>query len=123
VVDDNSDIRELIGQQLTLAGKYDVVGQAGDGAEAVDAAATLQPDVVLLDLSMPRMDGLQALPLVLAAVAGVRVVVMSGFAEAGMAERALAAGAVRYVEKGLRMNLLEVIDAVLSSGAEAGCSV
>ena len=120
VVDDSSDIRLLIGRQLRSDGRYDVVGEAADGEEAVSATAALQPDVVLLDLSMPRMDGLQALPLVLGAAEGVSVVVMSGFAGAGMAERVLAAGAARYIEKGLRMDVLGVIDGVLHSGAGPG---
>ena len=78
-------------------------------------AADLQPHIVLLDLAMPRMDGLQALPLIRAAVSGVRVIVLSGFDKGTMAEKALAAGASHYVEKGLSMNLNDVIEGVLKS--------
>ena len=58
---------------------YTVVGEAADGIAAVELARELQPDLVLLDLAMPRMDGLEALPLIRAAVPGVRVIVFSGF--------------------------------------------
>jgi DNA-binding NarL/FixJ family response regulator len=62
--------------------------------------------VVLLDMAMPRMDGLEALPLIRAAVPGVRVVVLSGFDEGTMRDRALEAGADRYLAKGGDMDAL-----------------
>lgn len=113
LVDDNEDVRRLLRIQLERADRYEIVGEAGDGEEAVHLAATLQPHVVLLDLSMPVMDGLQALPLILEAVPDVRVVVLSGFDRETMADKVLAAGAARYIEKGVRMGLPEVIDSVL----------
>ena len=82
-----------------------MVGEAGDGHEAVELARDLQPDAVLLDLAMPRMDGVEALPLLLEAVPGVRVVVMSGFDQRGLGAQLIETGAVRYVEKGVRMDL------------------
>jgi PAS domain S-box-containing protein len=115
IAEDNSDVRFLLRAQLEVVGSCDVVGEAEDGAEAVRLAEALQPDVVLLDLSMPRMDGLQALPLIRDKAPGTRVIVMSGFAEKQMKETALAAGAVRYVEKGLRMDLAGLIEGVLKS--------
>ncbi|HVE24807.1 MAG TPA: PAS domain-containing protein, partial [Sporichthya sp.] len=85
VVDDNDDVRMLLCAQLRALGKGTVVGQAADGAEAVRLAAELQPDLVFLDLSMPDMDGLEALPRILDSVPGVKVVVMSGFDESTVA--------------------------------------
>lgn len=113
VADDNQVVRDLLRAQLVSTGKYDVVGVAGDGEEAVRLAVELRPEIVLLDLSMPHMDGLQALPLILQGVPGVRVIVLSGFDQGQMADKALIAGASRYVEKGLRMDLDAVIDSVL----------
>jgi len=115
IVDDFEVVRKLLRQQLETAGAYEVVGEAADGEEAVRMATALQPNIVLLDLAMPRMDGLQALPLIRAAVSGVRVIVLSGFDKGTMAEKALAAGASHYVEKGLSMNLNDVIEGVLKS--------
>jgi CheY-like chemotaxis protein len=114
IADDYADMRELLRLQLDPLDRFEVVGEAGDGEEAVRLASELQPHVVLLDLAMPRMDGLQALPLIRDAVKGVRVIALSGFDAATMAEKVLAAGAVRYVEKGQSMNLAAVLDDVLA---------
>lgn len=112
VVDDNQDVRKLLCAQLESLGKGTVVGEAGDGQEAVRLAAQLQPDLVFLDLSMPAMDGLEALPHILDAVPGVKVIVMSGFDRRSVAQQVLDSGAAGYVEKGLRMNLGAVIDEI-----------
>ncbi len=100
VVDDAEDLRTMLRLRMESVEELVVVGEAGDGVAAVDRASELQPDLVFLDLSMPRMDGLEALPLIRAAVPGVRVIVLSGFNEGGMAERAIEAGADHYVVKG-----------------------
>lgn len=110
VVDDAEDIRTLLRIKLGRRDGYDVVGEAADGVDAVDQARLLQPDLVLLDMAMPRMDGLQALPLIREAVPGVRVVVLSGFNQSTLEREALAAGADRYVVKGGPMR--EIVDAV-----------
>jgi len=95
-----------------------VVGEAADGIEAVQQASELQPDLVMLDLAMPRMDGLQALPLLRAAVPGVRVIVLSGFNQSSLADKAMEAGADHYVVKGGSMRaLLELIEELLEPSA------
>lgn len=115
VVDDNEDIRSLLCAQLRSLGRGTVVGQAADGEDAVRQAAELQPDLVFLDLSMPDMDGLEALPRILGVVADVKVVVMSGFDRRSVAAQVLASGAAQYVETGLRMNLAAVIDEIYAT--------
>ena len=116
IVDDSRDLRDLLGMKVEMWGGYRVVGLAADGEEAVDLARKHQPDLVLLDLAMPKMDGLQALPLILDAVPGVRVVVLSGFDRGAMADRAMEAGAHRYVEKGLSTReLSSVVAEVLAA--------
>lgn len=115
IVDDNGVVRKLMRLEIESLNKYDVVGEAADGEEAVEQAIALQPDLVLLDLAMPVMDGLQALPLIRAAVSDVRVIVLSGFDVRSMAPKALAAGADRYLEKGFNMDLGEVIDQVIGA--------
>ena len=62
VVDDHPDARALIGRALERSGEFEMVGEADDGVEGIAVARRCQPDVVLLDLNMPRMDGLTALP-------------------------------------------------------------
>jgi CheY-like chemotaxis protein len=115
IVDDYEDMRALLRATLESKGGYEIVGEAADGEEAVRLADALQPDVVVLDLAMPRMDGLQALPLICDSVAGVRVIVLSGFDEAIVAKQALSAGAARFIEKGPRMNLAAAISDVMQA--------
>lgn len=94
-------LARLLGQDASLA----VVAQASDGKQALAALAAMpaeqRPDVVLLDLEMPVMDGLTALPLILRAAPGVQVIVASALSQRGAAAtmQALRAGAVDYVPK------------------------
>jgi YesN/AraC family two-component response regulator len=79
---------------------FEIVGEASDGLEAVEMCAEEQPDVVLIDLAMPTMDGLQAIPKILADSPGTKVIVLSGFSRVQVEQKALAAGASAYLEKG-----------------------
>ena len=79
---------------------FDVVGEASDGREAIALTAALQPDVVVLDLAMPIMDGLEALPQIRQRVPQAKIVVLSGFDQARSQKAALDAGADVYIEKG-----------------------
>ena len=116
LVDDSDDMRMLLRIKLESWDHYEVVGEAGDGESAVRLATEQQPDLVMLDLAMPEMDGLQALPLIREAVPHVRVVVLSGFDQGLMADKARAAGADGFVEKGVPMeDLARVVDELLSS--------
>lgn len=100
LADDAADFRLLLRLTLRTCEGATVVGEAEDGAAAVRLAKELRPDVVLLDLAMPVMDGLQAIPEILASSPDVRIVVLSGFDEDRMRSVALGAGAHAYVEKG-----------------------
>jgi DNA-binding NarL/FixJ family response regulator len=79
--------------------RIEVVGQAGDGREAVQVALELRPDVVLMDLSMPVMDGATATRALLAALPGVAVVALTSFSERARVREAIDAGAVGYLLK------------------------
>ncbi len=116
LADDYPDLRELIRFQLEKAG-FVVIGEAADGQEAVDMARALSPDVIVLDLAMPRMDGLQALPTLRETSPASKVIVVSGFATGLMADRVLAAGAARFVEKGVEMDVVGLVEAVVSEQA------
>jgi DNA-binding NarL/FixJ family response regulator len=80
-------------------------------------AKALSPDVIVLDLAMPKMDGLQALPTLRETSPGSKVIVVSGFANGLMADRVLAAGAARFVEKGVGMDLVGLVEAVVAERA------
>ena len=106
IVDDTPDLRLLLQLSLSRYEGVTVVAEAEDGQQGVDLALEHQPDVVLLDLAMPRMDGLQALPLIRNNAPATRVVVLSGFDEARMAATATAAGADAYLRKGASPEIL-----------------
>lgn len=99
LADDSSSFRLLM--QLTLEDHpgFEVVGTAADGLEAVQMAEREQPDVVLLDIAMPRMDGLEAIPAIRAAAPRVKIVIFSGYSEDRMGAAAASAGADLFLEK------------------------
>src|SRR3712207_4955364 len=115
VVDDAHDVRQLVKTHLRLSGRLDVVGEGSDGDDAVELARVHRPQLMLLDVSMPRRDGLAALPLILDASPTTRVVMFSGFDEAGLADHTRALGASDFIEKSLPLDdlvdrLVEVAD-------------
>lgn len=106
LVDDAEEMRGLLALSLRLTGDFEIVGEAGNGREAVDVTARERPDLVLLDLSMPVMDGLEALPLILAEAPDTVVVVFSAFEDHRLGKEARARGAAGYLEKGLPLDQL-----------------
>lgn len=100
LVDDAADLRLLIGRLLERDGRFDVVGHASDGREGIEAVGIHQPDLCVLDLSMPVMDGLQALPRILERSPRTKVVVLSGLDAGRMEGTARSLGAAGYLEKG-----------------------
>ncbi len=114
IVDDADDLRMLMRERLERTAGFTVVGEAADGVAAIELARELQPDLILLDLAMPRMDGLEALPHIREAVPDTHVIVFSGFNQNTLAEKAIAAGADRYVVKGGPMReLIAIVESVL----------
>jgi DNA-binding NarL/FixJ family response regulator len=100
LVDDEPDIVFLARTLFERDGRFDVVGEAKDGEEAVRLAQRLQPEAVLLDILMPGMDGWEALPLIRRVAPEAAVVVVSALGHRqDVAERATALGAAAYVEK------------------------
>ena len=114
LVDDHEMVRTTLSELLSDEDDVTVVGECEDGSQVVEAASRLQPDVVLMDLSMPVMDGLAATEALRAAQPGPRVVVLTGEGAAARA-RAAAAGAHALVPKGVRA------DALLSCLRTVGC--
>jgi DNA-binding NarL/FixJ family response regulator len=110
VCDDVAMLRELIRYELEEDEGVVVVGEADNGLDSVRLAEELSPDVVVLDLAMPGIDGLEAITRMRVLPDPPIILVHSGFDADTMRERVLALGAERYLEKG--GNLREVRDAV-----------
>ena len=99
VADDTDDVRMLVRFTLEFDGRFDVVGEACDGREAVDLCSSMQPDALILDLHMPVLDGARALPLVQAVSPGTAVVVYTAFSTPEVAAELHTAGAAAVVTK------------------------
>ncbi len=111
LVDDVADIRLSVRLILEAYGPFEIVGEAADGRAGVELAGELQPDVVLLDLSMPKMDGLEALPEILQAAPGADVIIFSGFVEERLGPQVRQLGGLGYIEKGVEPD--ELVDGLL----------
>ena len=115
IADDVADVRLLLATTLELDGTFEVVGEAADGGAVVELVSALQPDIVLLDLVMPRMDGLSAIPEVRAASPGCRVVVLTAMDQVEMAEAALTRGAHACLNKSVAFyELVPVLQSLMS---------
>lgn len=104
-MDDSPQIRALVQHYLESSG-FVVVGTGSDGDEAIELAHRYQPDVVLLDTSMPKVDGIEALPVVLAVSPRTRVVMYTGFDEPGLARHARSLGASAFIAKSMPLEEL-----------------
>jgi DNA-binding NarL/FixJ family response regulator len=101
LVDDADELRVLMRAALEASGSFEVVAEAENGRDAVVAAERDQPDLVVLDVSMPIQNGMETLPKILAVAPGAKVVMLSGLEPRRLADMAFARGAVAYLEKGL----------------------
>ncbi len=99
VVDDASCVRDALTILLDTAGDIDVVGTAGNGHDAIRQARELHPDIVLMDLEMPEMDGFACTELITSIGLAAAVVVLSIHDDPASRARAFAAGASAFVEK------------------------
>jgi DNA-binding NarL/FixJ family response regulator len=116
LVDDVRELRALLRLSLELSGRFHVVGEAEDGIEAVECAEKHRPDLVVLDISMPRRDGIEALPLLRDASPRSTVVVLSALDERKLGAVALERGASAYIEKGVDPDaIVERLVAVMES--------
>jgi DNA-binding NarL/FixJ family response regulator len=116
LIDDAPELRSLICEVIERDGAFTVVGMSDDGRAGVTAAGELQPDVIVLDLAMPVLDGISALPELRAICPTAKIIVLSGFQKAPLAAAVLRGGAVGYLEKGLSPHRLRT-DLLLLVGA------
>ena len=116
LVDDVPELRFLFRRIFEMDERFEVVGEAGDGYQAIELARIHRPDVVVLDVAMPRLDGLQAIPLLHEASPASRIMMLSGFAGDSLAQTALDLTATAFIEKGAPTeNIVELAEAVSKS--------
>lgn len=112
LADDHRMLREGLRRSMTEHG-FDVVGEASDGAEAVDMAADLVPDIILMDVTMPELDGVEATRLVKAANPAIRVIMLTMHADQEVLAAAIRSGASGYLVKDCSTE--EIADAIRSA--------
>ncbi len=100
ICDDVADFRRVIGIMLRAEQGVEVVGEAGNGQEAIDLVTSTAIDVLVLDVAMPVMDGLEALPSIRKASPSTRVVMFTGFGSPAVRRQAEELGAYAYIDKG-----------------------
>ena len=105
VVDDDDEVRETLSEMLVAYG-FEVVGDAGDGSEVAVLAERLSPDVVLMDLRMPNIDGITATRQLQRIRPGLPVVILSAYDDPGLREAGIDAGVYCYLIKGYPPGLL-----------------
>jgi DNA-binding NarL/FixJ family response regulator len=103
LIDDSADIRNVLSILLEREPDFRVVGEAEDGQAGVESVAAQRPHLVLLDIAMPVMDGLQALTLIREESPGSIIVMLSAFGEdSGVMEKAFELGAHGFIRKGVK---------------------
>lgn len=110
LADDVVDLREMMRFAFELTGEFTVVAEAGDGEAAVRAVAEHQPDALLIDLAMPLMAGVDAIPRIREIAPSTRILVFSGFDHDSMRQQAMDNGAHAFLVKGMLPR--DVIEAV-----------
>jgi DNA-binding NarL/FixJ family response regulator len=99
IVDDEKAVRTALGGLLATRKGWQVVGEAADGAAAIGMARELQPDIVIMDITMPRMNGLEAIPEIRKALPGAEVLIFTQHDSTQMIRQAQNAGASGYLLK------------------------
>lgn len=118
LVDDHTLIRRGMKGQFSLEPGFSVIGEAGDGAQAIELAAQLQPDVVLMDIDLPVMDGIRATQQIKSSCTATRILALSAFDNDTQVMGMLAAGADGYCLKTIEWEqLIAVIQLILQGGA------
>lgn len=110
IVDDHHMVRTSLAMSLNVFADIDIVAEASNGVEAIEFQTKLQPDVILMDLIMPEMSGIEAIRLISDSAPNTRIIALSSFKDNDLVRDALEAGAMSYILKNASIeNLLRAI--------------
>lgn len=124
IVDDHAVVRQGLKMFLLLDKELEVVGEAADGQEALDQARLLRPDVVLMDLIMPAVDGITAIKNIRSELPGIEVIALTTFLEDPLVVNAIKAGAIGYLLKDVQANdLCQAIKAAAAGQVQLSSQV
>ncbi len=112
IVDDEKTVRSALSRLLGTRGEWKVVGEAADGAEAIGKAKELRPDVVIMDITMPEMSGLEATPAIKKAIPTAEVLIFTQHDSKQMIQEAQNAGATGYLLKSQANWLVAAVEAM-----------
>ena len=118
IADDHPQVRVALRHVLEVEGDFEVVGEAGDGADAVEVAGRTQPDVVVLDYRMPQLNGVDAAREIGRQLPGVALIMLSGDDDEGIASQAADVGVASYLSKSQQPE--ELLMAMRRAAAEPG---
>lgn len=112
IVDDEKAVRTALGRLLGTRGEWTVVGEAADGAEAIGKAKELKPDVVIMDVTMPELNGLAATPEIKKAIPNAEILIFTQHESSQMIREAKNAGASGYLLKSQANWLVAAVEAI-----------
>lgn len=117
IVDDHAAVRRAIVQMLASQPEFEVCGEAENGRIGIDKAQRLHPDLIILDLSMPVMNGLEAARVLRSVLPAVPILMYTSFATSNLADEALAAGVSRVATKSNPLALIKDMQIVVKNAA------
>jgi len=112
IVDDEKAVRSALGKLLATRKEWLVVGEAADGVEAIGLARKLQPDIVIMDITMPEMNGLEATPQIKIALPAAEILIFTQHDSTQMIQQAQNAGASGYLLKSQAHWLVRAVEAM-----------
>lgn len=122
IADDNGPVRSAVRMLLESHHDWNVCGEAADGIEAVELAEVLKPDVIILDISMPQLDGLTATLLIRQRVPDAEIIILTMHESLDLARIAASKGATVYIAKAnLTTDLVSVIECMANQHTEVRC--
>lgn len=119
ITDDAAFMRGLLRNIIEQSDKYEVVGEASNGLEAVEIAKKMKPDILTLDITMPQLDGIQAVPEILKVSPDTKIIMVSAMGQQSMVIEAIKKGAKDFVTKPFEESrVLRALDNVLKDDKE-----